>query len=88
MESVVFGGGWKFNSKRGAILLMHKAHPTRVPDAFFTAASLHLPALKNMYVVYEAWNCFGYYMYLSNRCAYSYPLVFPEKYISVLPTSE
>lgn len=70
----MFGGGWEFNSKRGAILLMHKAQLTRVPDAFFTTASLHIPALKNMYVVYEVWNCPGYYMYLSNRCAYSHLL--------------
>ena len=84
----MFSGAWKFNSKRGAILLMHKAQQTYVPDAFFMAASLHLPALKNMYVVCEVWKCPGYYMYLSSRCAYSHTLVLPENYINALPTSE
>jgi len=67
---------------------MHKAQLTRVPDAFFTAASLHLSTLKNMYVVCEVWKFPGYYMYLSNGCAYSHTLVLPEKYANALPTSE
>jgi hypothetical protein len=47
---------------------MHKPRLTRVPDAFFQA-SLHIPVLKTKFVVYQVWNCPGFYMYLSNRCA-------------------
>ncbi|KAI9458822.1 hypothetical protein F5148DRAFT_315756 [Russula earlei] len=57
---------WQFNSKRGAVLLMHRPRMTRVPDEFFKA-SLHLPVLKGKCVVYQVWNCPGFYMYLSNR---------------------
>jgi len=59
-------GQWRFNSKRGAILLMHRPRMTRVPDEFFNA-SLHLPILKGKCLVYQVWNCPGFYMYLSNR---------------------
>jgi hypothetical protein len=48
---------------------------SRVPDAFFKASkSLNVDILKGKYVVYQAWNCPGYYMYLSNRCECSRPL--------------
>ncbi|KAI9458823.1 hypothetical protein F5148DRAFT_1150944 [Russula earlei] len=63
---VFFKGRWQFNSKRGAILLMHRPRMTRVPDEFFKA-SLQLPVLKGKCVVYQVWNCPGFYMYLSNR---------------------
>jgi hypothetical protein len=41
---------------------------THVPDEFFPA-SLHLPILKGKSVVSQVWDCPGFYMYLSNRCA-------------------
>lgn len=72
---IIFKSRWQFNSRRGAILLMHEPRMTRVPDEFFSAPeSLHLPVLKGKYVVYQVWNCPGYYMYLSSRGGYSGPL--------------
>jgi hypothetical protein len=73
-QDSVFRSQWRFNTKRGAILLMHRPRLIRVPDAFFKA-SLHIPVLKTKSVVYQVWNCPGFYMYLSNRCAlFSGPL--------------
>ncbi|KAI0300385.1 hypothetical protein BC826DRAFT_905835 [Russula brevipes] len=68
VQGVDFNTRWQFNKKRGAILLMHKPRLSRVPDAFFKVfESLNIDVLKGKYVVYQAWNCPGYYMYLSNR---------------------
>ncbi len=68
-------GSSTFNNKRGAILLMHKPRMAHVPDECFLA-SLHLPILKGKSVVSQVWNCPGFYMYLSNRCEYSYSASF------------
>lgn len=73
-QGLVFKSRWKFNSQRGAILLLHKPLMTRVPDEFLQHA-LHLPILKGKKLVHEIWECPGFYMYLSNRCRYSQPLV-------------
>jgi hypothetical protein len=71
VQGAVLRCRWQFNTKRGAILLMHRPRMTRVPDEFFAASdTLHLPVLKNKCVVYQVWTCPGYYMYLSSRCAY------------------
>ena len=66
------------------MLLMHKPRLTRVPDAFFKA-SLHIPVLKTKFVVYQVWNCPGFYMYLSNRCAF---LVHSRPFFSLVPRIE
>ena len=81
VQGAVLKCRWQFNSKRGAILLMHRTRITRVPDAFFkTPGSLHIPVLKGKgkVLVYQVWNCPGYFMYLCNRCAYSCRLVYPK----------
>ena len=75
---LVFRWQWQFNSRRGAILLMHRPQMTRVPDQFFNPETLCLPVLKNKRVVYQAWNCHGYYMYLSSRSTYLHPLRCPD----------
>jgi len=67
-QDAVFKSQWQFNAKRGAVLLMHKPRLTRLPDAFFkTSQTLNISILKGKFVVYQAWNCPGFYMYLSNR---------------------
>jgi len=76
-------GQWQFNDKRGAILLMHRPRLTRVPDEFFNAA-LHLPILKGKCVVHQVWNCPGFYMYLSNRCAFSQPFLVRPRGVKTL----
>ncbi|KAI0004612.1 hypothetical protein BJV74DRAFT_763147 [Russula compacta] len=65
-QGLVFKSRWQFSSKRGAILLMHLPLMTRVPDEFLQHA-LELPILKGKKLVYEVWECPGFYMYLSNR---------------------
>lgn len=65
-EVIVFKKQWQFNEKRGAILLMHKARETHVPEGFFDAAS-SLPVLQNKHIVCETWTCPGFYMYRSNK---------------------
>ncbi len=71
-QDAVFKSQWQFNAKRGAVLLMHKPRLTRLPDAFFKAPqTLKLSILKGKFVVYQVWNCPGFYMYLSNRSGYS-----------------
>jgi len=68
VQGIVFKSRWQFNSRRGAILLMHRPQLTRVPDEFFAASeSLCLSDLKGKCIVYQVWNCPGYYMYLSSR---------------------
>jgi len=64
---VIFKWQWQFNSKRGAVLLMHTPQLTRVPDQFFNSETLRLPILRGKMVVYQTWNCPGYFMYLSTR---------------------
>jgi len=67
-QDPVFKSQWQFNSRRGAILLMHKPRLTRVPDTFFKTGDTHkIPILKAKFVVYQVWDCPGFYMYLSNR---------------------
>ncbi|KAI0004598.1 hypothetical protein BJV74DRAFT_881176 [Russula compacta] len=63
---VVFKSRWRFNDKRGAILLMHRPQMTIVPDEFFKV-SVQIPILKGKCLVYQTWNCPGFFMYLSNR---------------------
>jgi hypothetical protein len=45
---------------------MHQPRLTTVPDTFFGEAR-NIPILKNKSVVYQVFNCPGYYMYLSNK---------------------
>jgi hypothetical protein len=54
---------------------MHMPRMTRVPDEFFNDQTLRLKALRNKCVVYQAWSCPGYYMYLSSRCESPAPLL-------------
>ncbi|KAI9442790.1 hypothetical protein BJY52DRAFT_1229136 [Lactarius psammicola] len=65
-QGLVFRSRWQFNSKRGAVLLMHRPRLISVPDAFFTETH-NVPILKNKSVVYQVFNCPGFYMYLSNK---------------------
>jgi len=67
VPGLVFRWQWQFNARRGAILLMHRPQLMRVPDQFFNPETLALPVLKGKMVVYQTWNCHGYYMYLSSR---------------------
>src|SRR6266702_1486222 len=57
---------WHFNSKRGAVLVMYQPRLISVPDAFFQETH-NVPILKNKSVVYQVFNCPGFYMYLSNK---------------------
>jgi len=65
-QGLVFGSHWKFNSKRGAVLLMYQPRLITVPDPFFSEAR-HVAILKNKSVVYQVFNCPGFYMYLSDK---------------------
>jgi hypothetical protein len=52
---------------------------TRIPDELFNEQTLlRLPVLRNKCVVYQVWNCPGYYMYLSSRCESLAPLLIGE----------
>lgn len=95
-QNVLSAGGvliesqWQFNSKRGAVLLMHKPRTTRVPDGFF-AESIHIPILRNKCVVNQVWDCPGYFMYLSGKGEYLRPLLFcPDEidWVNAVPISE
>jgi hypothetical protein len=48
---------------------MHLPRLTHVPDEFFNEETLKHPVLRGKCVVNQVWNCPGYYMYLSSRCA-------------------
>ncbi|KAH9013125.1 hypothetical protein EDB84DRAFT_1533549, partial [Lactarius hengduanensis] len=63
---VVLKSRWQFNTKRGAILLMHKPRLLCVPDGF---EKFDLPILKRKVVVKQVHNCRGFYMYLSNKAS-------------------
>lgn len=65
-QGLVFRSHWQFNSRRGAVLLMHQPRLTIVPDALFSEIR-GVPILKNKSVVYQVFNCPGFYMYLSNK---------------------
>jgi hypothetical protein len=65
-QDLVFKSHWKFNSKRGAVLLMYRPRLISVPDTFFSETR-YVPILKNKSVVYQVFNCPGFYMYLSNK---------------------
>jgi hypothetical protein len=45
---------------------MHQPRLTIVPDALFSEIR-GVPILKNKSVVYQVFNCPGFYMYLSNK---------------------
>ncbi|KAH9056486.1 hypothetical protein EDB87DRAFT_1636328 [Lactarius vividus] len=66
IQGLVFKSRWQFNSKRGAVLLMYQPRLITVPDAFFTETR-DVPILKNKSVVYQVFNCPGFFMYLSNK---------------------
>ncbi|KAH9167270.1 hypothetical protein EDB89DRAFT_2115623 [Lactarius sanguifluus] len=68
IQGLVFKSRWQFNSKRGAVLLMYQPRLITVPDAFFTETQ-DVPILKNKSVVYQVFNCPGFYMYLSNKAS-------------------
>jgi hypothetical protein len=65
-QGVSLRSRWQFNSKRGAILLMHRPRLICVPDGFFDE-KFDLPLLKRKVVVEQVYNCPGFYMYLSNK---------------------
>jgi hypothetical protein len=65
-QGVSLRSRWQFNTKRGAILLMHKPRLVCVPDGFFDE-KFDLPLLKRKVVVEQVYNCPGFYMYLSNK---------------------
>jgi hypothetical protein len=65
-QGVVLKSRWQFNTKRGAILLMHRPRLICVPDGFFDE-KFDLPLLKRKVVVEQVYNCPGFYMYLSNK---------------------
>ncbi|KAI9438426.1 hypothetical protein BJY52DRAFT_1129605, partial [Lactarius psammicola] len=67
-EGVIYKTRWQFNSKRGAILLMHRPRLICVPDGFFYE-KFDLPILKRKVVVKQVYNCPGFYMYLSNEAS-------------------
>ncbi|KAH9030747.1 hypothetical protein EDB85DRAFT_2146479 [Lactarius pseudohatsudake] len=67
-QGVVLKSRWQFNTKRGAILLMHKPRLLCVPDGFFDE-KFDLPILKRKVVVEQVYNCPGFYMYLSNKAS-------------------
>ena len=68
-EGILFESQWQFNSNQGAVLLMYKPRITRVPGGFFSE-SARVPILKNKRVVYQVWDCPGYFMYLSGKGEY------------------
>src|ERR1700677_780654 len=68
-QGVSLRSRWQFNSKRGAILLMHRPRLICVPDGFFDE-KFDLPLLKRKVVVEQVYNCPGFYMSLSNKCQY------------------
>ena len=45
---------------------MYQPRLITVPDTFFSEAR-DIPTLKNKSVVYQVFNCPGFYMYLSNK---------------------
>ena len=49
---------------------MHRPRLSWLPDEFFMA-TLHLPILKDMWVVNQVWNCPGFDMRLSHAREYS-----------------
>ncbi|KAH9042230.1 hypothetical protein EDB85DRAFT_1239832 [Lactarius pseudohatsudake] len=57
---------WKFNAKRGAILLMFRPRLICVPDPFLNEA-LKIPALKGKALADRVYECPCFYMYLSNK---------------------
>ena len=67
-QGLVFRTHWQFNSRRGAVLLMYQPQLISVPDALFNEIR-NVPILKNKSVVYQVFNCPGFYMYLSNKGA-------------------
>ncbi|KAI9434885.1 hypothetical protein H4582DRAFT_2080554 [Lactarius indigo] len=67
-QGVALKSRWQFNTKRGAILLMHRPRLLCVPDGFFDE-KFDLPILKRKVVVEQVYNCPGYYMYLSNKAS-------------------
>ncbi|KAH9023040.1 hypothetical protein EDB83DRAFT_2679128 [Lactarius deliciosus] len=67
-QGVVLKSRWQFNTKRGAILLMHKPRLLCVPDGFFDE-KFDLPILKRKVVVEQVYNCPGFYTYLSNKAS-------------------
>ncbi|KAI0308605.1 hypothetical protein OF83DRAFT_1160537 [Amylostereum chailletii] len=67
-----------FDSKRGALLVMHKPRTTRVPPEFLravTASSAATAALQGKALVTEAFACPAFVLYLSNKAGETLRLV-------------
>jgi len=64
----VFKSRWKFNARRGAILLMFKPRLICVPDAFLKVA-LTISALRGKALVHHVYECPGFCTYLSNKAS-------------------
>jgi hypothetical protein len=59
---------------------MHKPRLTAIHEGFFNEALGHrFPALEGKSVVYQAYNCLGFFWYLSDKGRYSYALSRPEE---------
>ena len=69
-------------------MVMHRPQSTTVPREFFDEIlKLRLASLKGKSVVYQAFNCHGFFMYLSDKGRFSHVLVRPELN-AALPRSE
>jgi hypothetical protein len=69
-------------------MVLHKPKSTTVPKEFFEEIlPLRLASLKGKSVVYQVFNCPGFFMYLSDKGRYSHVLVRP-KLNAALPRSE
>ena len=73
LDDALIKGQWAFGSKRGALLIM--AHPRcfYIPPATLLKHLAEVQALKDMFLVTEAFSCPAYSLYLSSgsECPYS-----------------
>jgi hypothetical protein len=67
-QGVAIKSRWKFSTKRGAILLMHKPRMFSVPEGFFNEKT-EMPLLKRKVVVEQVYKCPGFFTYLSNKAS-------------------
>ncbi|KAK7678967.1 hypothetical protein QCA50_014746 [Cerrena zonata] len=59
-------GSWQFDTKRGALLVMHEPCNTYIPPKALLKKLLNVPVLKNKYLVTEIFSCPAYSLYLSS----------------------
>ena len=68
-QNLVFRSRWKFDTNRGAILLMFRPQMISIPDTFLEVA-LTIPALKGKTLAHRVYECPGFYTYLSNKSGF------------------